>query len=284
MAQPLYRIRPEGNRQNLFQRSSLTVDVSGNHLALTVVDKELNIVEYLDYFSFERVQHRLQLAQLDELLSNHPFASESFASTLIICHTEDAVLLPNELYRPAHRRKLLEWQSGDLTGYIDMDEMVEQADIRLLFAFPEPIFSLLRSRFPTARFCHAQAAALQAQMQKQMPEGYHISLSVYADLWICTAWCDGTFELIQSFDRTTADDLCYRLINVCRSLNWKPEITGLEIGGMIHRNAAELTLLKRFFSQITLSERPSGLLYDDGFFSHPAHFFSPLIQHTLCES
>ncbi len=282
--QPLYRIKPEGDRTNLFLKSALTVDISRSHLALIVVDTDLNIVDYLDYYPLEVSTPENFTALIREVLSEHPYAGEKFASVQVICHTDDTVLLPARFFKPQHRRKWLEWQTGDLTGLVEMEDRLEQEAIYLLYALPESLYNVLQNIFPAAVFCHAHSAMLRAQTQRSLPDGYYMVLSVYAGLWTCSAWKNGNLELIRSFDRTTADDLCFRLLDVCKSLNWMSDHTSLEIGGMINRNAAELTLLKRFFAQVSLTERPADLLYDDGFFNHPAHFFSPLIQHTLCGS
>lgn len=282
--QPLYRIKPEGDRPNLFLRSALTVDISTSHLALIVVDTDLKIADFLDYFSLDVSAADRFAIQISEILSSHPYATEKFASVQVICHTDDTVLLPGNLYKPQYRRKWLEWQTGDLTGLVDMEDLHENSDIHLLYALSQPLYTVLQNVFPTARFSHAHSAMLRAHSQQPKPDAHFIMLSVYAGLWTCSAWSNGKLELIRSFDRTTADDLCFRIIELCKSLNWMPNHTSLEIGGMINRNAAELTLLKRFFAHISLTERPADLLYDDGFFNHPAHFFSPLIQHTLCGS
>jgi hypothetical protein len=224
------------------------------------------------------------IALIRGILSEHPYACEKFASVQVICHTDDTVLLPDSFYKPQHRRKWLEWLTGDLAGLVEMEDKLEKEAIHLLYALPQALRTVLQQLFPTAHFCHAHSAMVRLLNQLPLPEGNYIFLSVYAGLWTCSAWKNGKLELVRTFDRTTADDLCFRLIDLCKSLNWMPDQTSLEIGGMINRNAAELTLLKRFFAQVSLTEKPAELLYDDGFFNYPAHFFSPLIQHTLCGS
>ena len=269
--QPIYHIHPDPSRKPSGKLDQLIIDVSMQHLAIISLHETQLL--YLDIYHFPTQDPLAAVDELSALIADHPLLQTSFEQVKVIYHTPESILVPDAFYQADTSDHLLHWQNGDAGDYFPMKDSLQSAGIQLLYAVPESLHHIMTINFPSANFVHAHAASILAKQ-----EGNVIDIAVYPGEWICTFWKQGQLQMVRSLISSHADDICYMLLNICKQLNLKEDQLKLSIGGMIEQDDNTVSMLARFIPAIHWKEKAM----IQGLNDQPDHFFTPLLNQSLC--
>lgn len=269
--QHLYYIQPDTQRKPSAREDKFIIDISFDHLVLSSFHDDQLLS--LDLYSTDTNDRQLAIDQLSALLSDHPLMDTSFDHVKVIYHTPESVLVPGALYHEDAIGPLLHWQAGDAENHIPMKNFIKQTNRYLLYAVPDALHQIVSAHFPNAQFVHAHSAA--ASRVYASPQTI-IDIEVYPTEWICSFWSNGKLQLIRSINASSADDLSYILLHICQQKNIVPSETSISMSGLIEKKDERIQLLSRFFKSIEWNE-------EDLDITHPKHFFTAIIQQSLCE-
>lgn len=258
------------------QNTTLTCQVSENHLIIKISDKENRVQQGIGIYEIENIEN--YLSEFESFFQSHEWLAKPFHKIEIFFANREVVFVPFHLYDRSENENVLKLIHGDLDdrpGIIEVD-MLTQQSVYAVYKVPKELYQLIKSTFPGGRFTHLFSCVVKREPPEQLLSVNFIGKKAIVALAHKNKW-----QFVREFDFDSVQDVLYQLLNICAQ--YELVDTPLEVGGLIERNSTLFMEIYKYFQQVTLAQLPDGLEYHEDILRYPVHYFSSYFHLTPCE-
>lgn len=281
MVQPAFDI---GNNQaeNFPADSRLLIEISGQSLNYILHSPEPQRLLLLRQYRIYTTSERSAADLLEEIISGDPVLHRFSGQATIVYNFPVSSLLPEELHDPSLNAPISRLLYGDRENDLLFVEPVENMQMLNVYAAPRDIHLLCKSRFEGSRCWHFYTILLRWSAQDPVKKGDFTRVVFYNDKFVAAFFRETQLQLIQTFFYQTPEDVAYYLLLICRQFGIPPTEMVLYLSGLIDGQSALYTELLKYFSEVHCETYPAGYDADGLLTAYPSHYFSPLLNMSLC--
>lgn len=198
----------------------------------------------------------------------------------MICYDYPAsIFVPDRYYKRDDLRPLLETMYGKNGNDIIVAESLPDWQLKNVYAVPQDVQNWMKGHFPVADYHHNYTVGVK-QVNPIDFEGSLI-VDVSTDDFLLIASQAKKILLVQTFPYTTAADVTYYLLKVCREFSFTQETVRLAVSGLIEKQSALYEELHQYFLSIRFREADWRIPHIEEQV-YPAHFFTSFNDLALC--
>jgi uncharacterized protein DUF3822 len=283
MMKPVYDITPPDIDSIDWLQCRVVMEVSEHYFLYTILKGKESAVA-LKYYSFPEQ-------------SNHPFADEIYAIVkgddllqkrmsehVVIYNLPENCFIPAEQFNADLNKSIIRLLHGDLTEGSILSERLEGEGVYNIFRVPADIHHFFVNHFPQGRFWHYFSTWMKSLRADEKSMIDLVSVIFYPNKLLVAVNKMGKFQMMQSLQYQTPEDVAYHLLNIYNHFGFSQEDMPLDVGGMVDVDSSLYEELLKYFQVIEKEKLPQGLELNENFQSFPEHFFSPLLKVALCVS
>lgn len=163
-------------------------------------------------------------------------------------------LVPETLYQPDQKDRLLGFSLTVPNGYLTEADPVPSHQAFLLYAYPEALRNRIRSQWPEDRICHAASVFLESLPQSEAPVVYVNVRNRDFDL----AVMQDRLLFFNNFPFQTKVDFSYYLLYAMQQLGLSGLETTVCFTGLIQPSSEIIDLCRRYVKDLRFVSRPAG--------------------------
>jgi hypothetical protein len=145
------------------------------------------------------------------------------------------------------------------------------------YRIPTAIYEIMQSQFPHAESMHQYSLLLKepARLEDKL------CIIFYTRKIIVSLMKDEKYQLINSYNYHSPEDVGYILLNLCRQFDIQN--IRLEVSGLLEENSALYKELYKFFTDINFKILSETTVVSEEIAKYPSHYFSYLFEIDSCE-
>ena len=267
---------PEGNILLLF--------LNNEELCYAVADKATLTYNAFDVVKF--AEGDSPLLKLKELLNTSEILATANYRKVIFCSGfRKSTIVPSALFDEQN----LKQQLGFSHELVHDDEILTD-DIATLqavniYAVPNTILKLLSDQYNNLEVYHSSTSTITYLLANRTE---HKSKSIFVivhEKYFEVIIIDGyQLTFYNTFSYTNNEEFVYYILFVCEQLTIDPSETGITFSGTITEQSEKFILISKYFSNVSLSNRPDNFIYPDEFSILPGTFHYYLFSQLICVS
>ena len=165
----------------------------------------------------------------------------------------------------------------DLPAARHLHDRIAEWQMVTIYAIPEEIYSLLRSRFPSSEFVHAYTSTLK--MGNPVEGADQISIDFTTSYFRIMVKKGSHLQLAETYSYKTPLDVVYYLLKICYEFGLDQKNTYLVVSGLVDPDSALYKELHHYFLNLHLAPEP-GFPLPEG--DHPHYYFTSLYNLAAC--
>ncbi|HSC52833.1 MAG TPA: DUF3822 family protein [Phnomibacter sp.] len=187
--------------------------------------------------------------------------------TLLVCAAQRMLPVPQTLFHAEQSQAELNLLLGTADWHQPMADLVPEKDMVLAWQVPQTVLTCLQKHFDILTVRHLAGELLKKPLQAEQPLGQLVLADKQALLLLHTK--DGLL-FAGMLPVISADDLAYRLLNICKQYDLPAGDTQWLVSGMIEKEAALYQGIEKYLQQITLwpVAIPTGEAVSPHYFAH----------------
>lgn len=249
--------------------SILFGELSNEGFTYTIKDDAQNLFVALGVYHFDKPAKATEPMALEALFQENEFLCGAFKKVMIVYSFPESVLIPFSLYDNEQNATVLNLVHGDLNASDHMlTDVITPASLYNVFRVPETLYSFIQAKFPDARSQHQYSVLLE----ENAADRNKIAVIFYTGKMVVSVIKNGKYQLINSFNYQTAEDVAYSLLNICKQ--FELENRDIEISGLLEKKSALYKEIYKYFDTIELTPLPENKNFINEIVEHPAHYFS----------
>ncbi len=223
-------------------------------------------VGYISFDEFDAVKELGTI--LDDLKLEH------VGRVVISSSCARALMIPHKYFNSDY--SLLD-AIYDLPSSRHLHDRIAEWQMVTIYAIPENIYSLLRSRFPSSEFVHAYTSTLK--MGNPVEGADQISIDFTTSYFRIMVKKGSHLQLAETYAYKTPLDVVYYLLKICYEFGLDQKNTYLVVSGLVDPDSALFKELHHYFLNLHLAPVP-GIEIPEG--KHPHYYFSSLYNLAAC--
>ncbi|MDQ2720744.1 MAG: DUF3822 family protein [Bacteroidota bacterium] len=260
------------------ENCTLLCEVSNEGFSYAIKDEEQNSFLCMAIYYFDKTTPPVGFPiALQILFHGHPRLSEKFKKIIISYSFPESALIPFSLYDSSQNANVLNLIHGDLhQNDAILTDVISKQSVYNSFRVPTAIYDLMQAQFSNALSIHQNTILLS----QNAPEKNELVVIFYAQKIVVSLIKDGKYQLVNTFNYQTAEDISYNLLNICERFDVKN--IDLRISGLIEQNSALYKEIYKYFNSIEFVCLPESKNCSEEISQYPSHFFSHIYAIDSC--
>jgi hypothetical protein len=258
---------------------ALLCEVSNEGFSFCIKNEETKSFLGLGIYHFDKNKPAVGLPiALQIIFHQKEFLSGKFKKVCVIYSFCESVLVPFSLYNREKNHVLLDMMFGDVNhNETILTDVITDQSMYNCYRVPTALYEVVQNQFPNACSAHEYTLLIK----KPTGESDLINLIFYTQKVIVCLIKDGKFQLLNSFNYETPEDVSYSLLNICNQ--FKIQNPPLVIHGLLEENSPLFKEICKYFNEIKLATLPEGNFYSEEITKFPSHYFSYIFAIDSCE-
>jgi hypothetical protein len=258
--------------------SNLLIECGPTHLAFLSFSNDG--FDALDWFKWDATDKNDTPGLLEQVRSKSAMSSAAYDNTIVYINNNSNIWIPASLFRQQETTDYLSAIHGPSPDDNYQFDVLQQAGgLVNAYRLPHDLLRQLEAHFTVAKVQHAHTRLLSKCFEIKHLPAYFLQVLFYESTFILTAFVDGRFILMRSFNYQAPDDAVYHLTNTCRQLGIDMGEAVVKVSGFIDAHSVLYTYLNRCFTNISLETVAAGRVHFE--MSDPLHYFTPLFNLAL---
>jgi hypothetical protein len=261
------------------ENCSLLCEVSNEGFSFCIKNEETKSFLGLGVYHYDKNKPAVGLPiALQIVFHQKEILSGNFKKVCVVYSFCESVLIPFSLYNRGKNDVLMNMMFGDIneTETILTDVISDQSMYNC-YRVPSAVVEVIQNQFPNASYTHQYLLLLK----KSALENDELTLIFYTQKVIVCLKKDGKYQLVNSFNFETPEDVSYYLLNICQQ--FQVNEPRLIIHGLIEENSPLFKNIYKYFNNIELASLPAENIYSEEILKFPSHYFSYIFAIDSCE-
>lgn len=257
----------------------LLCEVSNEGFSFCIKNEETNSFLGLGVYHFDKNKPAVGLPiALQILFHQKEIFSGKFKKVCVVYSFCQSTLIPFSMYDGDKNELLMNMMFGDLAQNetILTDRLPDQSMYNC-YRVPTALLEVIQAQFADPSCSHQYSLLLK----NAAVESDRLTVIFYTQKLVACLIKDGKFQLLNSYNFETPEDVSYTLLNICKQFNIADP--HLIIHGLLEENSPLYKDIYKYFNDIELASLPSGSVYSDEIMKFPSHYFSYIFAIDSCE-
>jgi len=257
----------------------LLCEVSNEGFSFCIKDEESNSFLGLGVYHFDKNKPAVGLPiALQILFHQKETFSGKFKKVCVVFSFCQSTLIPFSVYDRDKNELLMNMMFGDLgQNETILTDVLPDHSLYNCYRIPTALLEVIQTQFPDSSCSHQYSLLL-----KNLPvENDRLALIFYTQKFVACLIKEGKFQLVNSYNFETPEDVSYTLLNICKQFNIADP--HLMIHGLLEENSPLYKDIYKYFNNIELASLPSNSVYSDEIMKFPSHYFSYIFAIDSCE-
>ena len=262
-----------------FEKCSLICEVSNEGLSCCIKNEEAKSFLGLAIYHFDSTKPAVGFPiSLQVLFHQHEIFSKKFKKVCVVYSFPQSVLIPFSLYDREKNQALMNLMFGDVDANdVILSDVISDQSLYNTYRLSAAIIEIVKNQFPNASVTHQYSLILKNSLK----ENNRLSVIFYTQKIVVHFFKEGKHHLLNSYCFTTAKDISYILLNICKQLKIKK--VHLALSGLIEENSELYKEIYKYFDDIEFSAYREGYSYTAEISKFPSHYFSHIFDNDSCE-
>ncbi|TAH04483.1 MAG: DUF3822 family protein [Sphingobacteriales bacterium] len=260
-------------------RRQLVMEIGPYYFAYLLLANETPVT--LCCYELPAVHARELAASVEEIINETPLLREELSETVVLYNFPESQFVPKDFFNINATQEQTLLLQGDFNNGTILSEKVHGFDSYCVFTVPGEIHRLFQRRFTNGKYWHFYSVWLECLKKQEAVSTPTVSILFYPSRIIIGVITNKGIELVQSYAYQAAEDVAYYVLNVLEQLGLSPASTQVTLAGTIEESSAVFTELQKYLAQLNFINTTNSALAA-GFNEYPNHFFSPLLNMSLC--
>jgi hypothetical protein len=278
-------IQPIFSYQNkvdpILPESSLTlyIEIGQYHLAHFALSSSGDV---FTNYSLYKTTDQLNADSVVEFLQDSTLFQKPYAKQVIVHHSSEVVLMPNDIYALAPEKIILDTVHGDKIEYKIFRDEIDQWNMVNVFEVDVKITETSSKLFSSVSHTHINSLAINAvDRNNAKAENGLINIIFYPSSIHLSVFMGNALKLSQTYFYETKDDISYYLLSVMDTYQLDNEKVSMRVSGFIQNDSIFMGAIKEHVldAQFSIPAVHLNTLDDSKF---PLHYFTPLFLTTQC--
>jgi hypothetical protein len=215
---------------------------------------------------------------LQVLFHQHDIFSKKFRKVCVGFSVPQSVLIPFSMYDRDKNQTLMNLLFGDIeTENVILSDIISEQSLYNAYRLSAATVEMVKNQFPQATMTHQYSLILKSFSGN----ADRMSVIFYTQKVVVHVFSQGKHFLLNSFDFTTANDISYILLNICKQLKIKK--IHLVLSGLVEENSALYDEIYKYFDDIEFAPFRKEYGYSEEITKFPSHYFSHIFDIDSCE-
>lgn len=260
------------------ENCTLLCEVSNEGFSFCIKEEETNSFLGLGIYHYHKSKPSVGFPiALQIIFHEKEILSKKFKKVCIVYSYPESVFVPFSMYKKEKSSQLLNMMCGDLNeSEMIFTDVISSDSMYNCYRIPDAAFEVIQNQFAHAASIHQYSLLLK----NKSTEKDQLSVIFNAQKIIVTLIANHKYQLINSYDYETPEDVSYTLLNICRQFNIS-EIS-LQINGLIEEKSALYQEMFKYFKNIEFATLPEGSHFSEEMLKYPPHYFSYIFAMSEC--
>lgn len=258
---------------------TLLCEVSNEGFSFCIKNEDTNSFLGLGVYHFDKNKPAVGLPiALQVIFHQKEILSGKFKKVCIVYSFCQSTLVPFSVYDKEKNEVLMNMMFGDLgQNETIQTDVITDKSMYNCYRIPTALLEVIQNQFPDASCLHQYSLLLK----NKSVEDDHLTLIFYTQKFIACLKKDGKYQLINSYNFETPEDVSYALLNICQQFNIAdPQLI---IHGLLEENSPLYKDIYKYFIDIQLASLPPENVYAEEINKFPPHYFSYIFAIDSCE-
>ena len=194
-------------------------------------------------------------------------------------------MVPTPLLYKNHLKEILGLTSIIHDGQDVYDDSISSANAHSIYGVPAALLEETGNRFKNASIFHAGSAFIESQIRlNKLESEATVSVLIRNQYFDVVITQGSDLKLYNSYRYHSSEDIMYYLLFTMEQLQLNPDQVAVRCYGEIEKISSHWMLARKYIRNISMGERPDGIIYSYGFEKYSPHQYYPLFIQTLCVS
>lgn len=261
------------------EKCTLLCEVNNEGFSYVIKENDNQFCTGLGIYHYDKTKPPVGLPiDLQILFHQKDIFAMKFKRVKIVYSFPQSVLIPFSMYNSEKTSTVMNMMHGDLhSNETLLSDVIPSQYYYNSYRIPAALYEVVQKQFPMAVSMHQYTLLLKSSSEQTEK----LSVIFYTQkIIVCLFW-NGKYQLVNSFNYYSSEDVSYTLLNICHQFNIKN--IHLEISGLIEENSALYKEIYKFFNDIQFASLPAANNYSEEIIKYPAHYFSNIFAIDSCE-
>lgn len=261
------------------EKCTLLCEVSNEGFSFCIREDETNSFLGLAIYHYDKSKPTVGFPiALQIIFHQKEILSKKYKKVCMVYSFPESVLVPFSIYKREKCDNLLNMMCGDLNANeMIFTDVISSQSMYNCYRIPQATCEMVQNQFPQAICIHQYSLLLK----NQPVEDNQLSVIFNSQKIIVLLIKDNKFQLINSFDYETPQDVSYILLNICSQFGIS-EIP-LQLNGLIEEKSSLYNEIFKYFKKIEFAPLPANSHFSEEILKYPPHYFSYIFAISPCE-
>lgn len=261
------------------ENCSLICEVSNEGFSYCIKDEEKKYFLGVGIFHFDSTKLAVGFPiALQVLFHQNEILSRNFKKVCIVYSFPQSTLVPFSLYNREKNQVLMNMMFGDVDDNdVVLTDVIPGQSMYNCYRLAAATLEMVKNQFPQSSNTHQYSLILKKPVEKID----RLSVIFYTQKVVVHVVKDGRHQLLNSYNFTTAKDISYNLLNICKQLNLQN--IKIFLYGLIEENSALFKEIYNYFDDVIFAGFREGHSYSEEIKQFPSHYFSHIFDIDSCE-
>lgn len=265
MAEQIHRLY--SNAEMLDQK--LAVEIADHHVVLVAgADGKVSGLEY--YTTDDNLEETLE-----DIHQKSSLIKKQYSETRVFCNVKEAVLVPVGQFNTSVAAEFVDLAFGnEPASRVNVENINVAPGIVNVYRSDEAWQEIINRYFRVVTKRHLYSKLVE----QSVANNEQLRLVFYKGSFTIVAMHNKQLKLVRSFDAENDADVLYHTLNVCKQVDIDPSSSTVIVSGLVEKNSAIITSLKKYFATLKLDNAAYDALPSDQQEQYPHHYFTSFIN------
>lgn len=247
-------------------------------------DCSFGIMHHASRIIYEFAYYKAELnddALLKKIFEKNELLQSSFYRTVVAWYIPECILIPNKFYDHQQSKLLLDTMFGK-DSKVAISESLPEWQINTAYQVAASAHESINRHYTTGNFWHHYSVTLKNRINN--PGNGSLTLDFKTDSFSVVAVRNNVLLLAQIFSYTSADDVLYYLLKICKQYSMTQREVHVGLSGLIDKQSAVFKELYQYFINIQFVPLENRVQLSEVFNEYPDHYFTSLSRLAACVS
>jgi hypothetical protein len=218
---------------------------------------------------------------LKKIFDKYELLLSSFYRTVISWYMPECILIPNKFYDHQQSKILLDTIFGEDSN-VAISESLPEWQVNAAYHLPATAHETINRHYTTGNFWHHYSIMLKNKIDNA--EGGSFTVDFKTDSFSVVAARNNSLLLAQVFPYTSAEDVLYWLLKICRQYSLSQNEVKVALSGLVDKQSSVFKELYQYFLNIQFASLENRVQLSEVFSEFPDHYFTSLSRLAACVS
>jgi hypothetical protein len=261
------------------ENCTLLCELNDEGFSYCIKDEAKNTFLGLAIYHYDKGKHPVGFPiDLQIIFHQKKILSQHFKKVKIIYSLPQSVLVPFHLYNRENSSNLMNLMQGDLCqNEMLLSDVITTQSMYNCYRILTSTYEAMQNQFPQAESMHQYSHLLK----KPATSEKKLCIIFYTRKIIVSLIKDEKYQLVNSYNYRSPEDVGYILLNLCRQFDIQD--IRLEVSGLFEENSTLYKELYKFFTDINFKILSEKTVVSEEIAKYPSHYFSYLFAIDSCE-